>query len=512
LNDKITTDHWDIDSRESGSFLEVDVKTRQIIVFFILGLIVSALSGVSHVLGPMFPLARGILLFLLICSIMAPIRWGIPLFLILLLVQTDAAQSSSEKIIYGERYLASIWRLFVGPVRPSWIMTGCVLIQILKTRNPVFDRRVKRAIIWFATVPVLTGLAYGGFHTVVRYTEIITDLRFGMVLIASIVLFHGFLKKHPEMSGVMMAAFTGGVLGRHLCDLIYWLAGYGPLLGGTSRASVDTAKSTVVFALLFAIYLVMRKAKFLTGCIIGLISGLLIVVFGTRLIWLTSALCCMVLLYIFGAKRAVIAVPVVFLLVIGSLKVIQSLRGEALEVVAQRAESLAVVGEGNYLERLDALRYGEILNSLHTSIKRGALLWGNGYGSYYTDELYSFPLTLVDAHPEYAARMGKFFYCHSYLFQVLFKHGIIGLIIITALWLGPAWQAYKRVFDRASPTLLNGILGCLIAFIPNAVICLYWSGKTMLTSGFIIAVLISVVEHQQEVATEIPADAYLDSY
>ena len=478
------------------------ISAGRIATFFIFGLVICSLSGIRDVSAPMFIAARGLLAFILLVSILAPSRFGVPLFFLVLLVSTDIIQSSSEQVVYGEYNIASVWRLFVGPIRPSWIVFGASLILLAKNWTFFVDRRVKLAIIWFVTVPIFTGILYGGFRTFARSVEVPADIRLGLLLITSILLFVSFIRRNPDKLSLLLAVFIGGLLAVHLRDVIIWFLGRGPLLGGVSRASVDSAKSTIVFVLLFGIYLIIKRGRIFLGTIITLASLLLVIVFATRMIWLTSAFCCMLLVYLLGAKRLLIAVPVVLILTFGTWKLIKSVQITSLDVVTRRAQSFSTEGGGNYLSRLAPLRYAEFINSSNTNFKRFAFLWGSGYGGYYTEEAAPFPHVLIDAHPEYAASTGQFFYCHNYVFHMLFKHGIIGFIIISLLWLGPAWVCYKYVFNRGDPSMFNGILACILAFVPNAMLNLYWTGKGLLINGFIIAVLIVVAELYSSPAEE----------
>lgn len=492
-----------------------DIRIKQILLFFILGLAIAGISGIRETAGPMYAVAWRGLFVLLIASLLMPLRWGIPLFLVLILVGPDMVQTASEVAQQGRINVASLWRLKIGPIRPSWLIFGSCLIQIIKTLSPVLDSRVKRAIAWFVTVPFITGYIYGAHGAVNAASETIGDVRYALMLIAGIVLFHSFLRKHPTSVGVVLAALVGGLLGRLFCDVIYWFAAYGPQLGGATRVSVDSAKSLVIFLLLFAIYLIVIRKRLLLGTVLGLGCGLLIVVFSTRLIWLTAVLCCMVLLYILGAKRMIIAIPVILVLAFGSLQIIRRVRAESIEALAQKTihfERAAAGEQGNFIQRLDPMRYSEILNSVNTSMKRFSLLWGNGYGSYYRDDVVRFPRRLISAHSEYAAWTGQFHFVHNFLFQMLFKYGIIGGFIVWSLWLGSAWVCYRRVFDREDPSMFNGLLACVIAFVPCAIINLYWTGKGTLISGFLIALLISIAElHSQAERQVASVEAHSDT-
>ncbi len=481
---------------------QVDVKARTIIVFFVVSFLVAVLSGIPDRAGAVYFLAKAALCFLLILSLVLPSRIGIPLWFILLIAGWDLMQSSSGKLNVGEYNTASVWRLQFGPIRSNMIMITCLFVMILKTGHLVLDRRLKRAIVWFVSVPVLTGVMYGGFTSFARAMELRPDIRFALMLVGTIILFCGFFRKYPEYLGIMLAVFIGALLGRHLCDLLYWMLGLGQTMWGVSRGSVDSAKSGVVFLLLFSIYLIVGRKKILIGTIMGLLCGLLVIVFGTRMIWITSVLCCAVLFYVLGVKKGFLAFPVVLLVVALSWATIKYVKPESVEALAKHVEKEHI--RGSFLRKLGGLRYAEFINSTSMNIKRGAVLWGSGYGGYYTDHVIAFPANLVDAHPEYAAKEGTFFYCHNYFSQILFKHGVLGLIIITSLWLGPAWWCYRYAYDRMNPSMFNGILACLIAFIPNSMLNLYWSGKGNFISAFIIAVLITVVERQYREVTNVP--------
>jgi len=492
-------DNYALDSND------VDIKSKHIIFFFILGLVVAGLSGITETSGLIFTVASRGLLVLLIASLIMPLRWGVPLFFVLVLVGPDLVQAEWEVSLYGRIEVASIWRQRIGPLRPSWIILGCSLIQIIRTMKPVLDSRVKRAMVWFLTVPFLTGFMYGAHTTVNAASEIIGDIRYALMLIAGAVLSHSFLRKHPKSVGVVLAAFVGGLLGRLFCDVVYWIVGYGPQFGGVTRVSVDSAKSTVVLALLFAVYLLVIRKRIFLGTVLGLSSGLLITVFSTRMIWLTAPMCCAILLYMFGAKRVIIVVPVVLVLAFASLQIIRRVRAESIEALSGRTLGFerAISGEeeGNFLQRLDPMRYSEILNSVNVSMRRFSILWGSGYGSYYRDDVVRFPRKLISAHPEYAGSTGQFHFVHNFLFHTLFKYGIIGAFIIWSLWL-PAWVCYRRVFNRGNPSMFNGLLACLLAFVPCAIINLYWTGKAVFINGFLIAIFLSICDLYNEGALE----------
>ena len=75
---------------------------------------------------------------------------------------------------------------------------------------------------------------------------------------------------------------------------------------------------------------------------------------------------------------------------------------------------------------------------------------------------------------------------------MFFKYGLMGLILVTALYLYPGWKVYKIL--KQVPFLLGGVAACLIAFLPTCILSFYWTGKGVFLSGIVIAILYSLIE------------------
>lgn len=477
---------------------DFNINWGQVAKFAVFAIIVALLSDVNSAQGGLYWVAKISIASLLVISIFSPVRIGLIIFFILLIVGQDITQAPSEMFFWGPIATSSIWSFNIGPIRPSWIIAVSCIIHIAKVAWLQTNNTVKLALVWFATVPILTGFMYSGSTKEIAIIEVPVDLKFGIMLLLSIILFYSLLAKYPQYLATLVAVFVGSLLARHSIDFIYWLMRYGPLLSVTTpRASVDSAKGGVIFLLLYSIYLTIVQKKFISGLIIGIVSVLLIVVFATRGLWVTAFLGCILLLFILGIRRGLIAVPIVAIVVLSGIQLVEKIQPQTSEFVSKRAETftLGTVGK-NYLESLDPIRYRQIFNTFDTSFRRGALLWGSGYGSYYTDDAIPFPVELIGAFPFYSRTTGKFYRAHDYFLHVLFKHGLIGLIIITALWLVPGWQCYKLA--RADRTLMSGTLACLVAFLITGFNQLFWSGKGLFLNGFVIAVLFSVADQYRQ--------------
>ncbi|MCK4913353.1 MAG: hypothetical protein KAS69_02000 [Planctomycetes bacterium] len=474
--------------------LDVKVGGRLIFTIIILATISAVLSDIPSTQGGIYLAAKIMLAAFVFISFAAPGRWGILIFMIVLLTGKDISQAAGEMKLLGEFTTASVWNLNIGPIRPSWLMATGTIIHIIKMERIKMKTNIKIAMLWFATVPLLTMLLYRNYTEYSAKFEIINDIKVGVMLLLSIILFSSFLSKNPQYIGLITAGLTGSLLGRHLVDLAYWFLEIGSQFAGIVRVSVDSAAGGIVFMLLLGVYLIFMKKRFVIGSFLGLAGCLLLIGYATRMFWVTALMGFVVLFMILGFKHGLLVLPIMFAVVFGGIILINALRPETALVISKRAETFgkSTGAGGNFLQNLDPLRYGEVINSFNTSFRHGALIFGNGYGSYYRDDVIAFPRTLTDAFNEYSAATGKFYRIHNYLFHMFFKYGLVGTIIITSLWVVPGWKCYK--ISKSNPTMLDGLLAVIIAFIPTAMIQLYWSGKGLFINGVIIGILWGVIE------------------
>ncbi|HBG28784.1 MAG: hypothetical protein A2Y10_07020 [Planctomycetes bacterium GWF2_41_51] len=476
-----------------------NLRINWVFLFFCIAvcIVLTIIIDTRSTAGSLFIAARYFVCIVSVLSLFMPVRFGVPIIFLILAIGVDATQSVYEKYAMGEIISASLWQFRYGPFNPSMFVAFILGIHILKVHCLQLDKIVKRALIWFVTVPIITGFVYGGMTSIASRVEILQDVRFAILLMMSIILFRGYLKKFPQMIGFMLTLFVAYFVARHAVDLFYWFTGFGSVMGGATRVSVGSTKGTINILLLFTIVLFFREKRFILGFALGLCSIILLVVYAGRLLWLTSVLGCILLFIVIGAKRFIIGLPIVMICGIIAFKILGTYGYESLEYASQRAESFKGGSVGNYLQRLDGLRYGELVNVFNTNLKRGAVLWGSGYSSYYTDDAAPFPATLIAAFADYSAMSGLFYQTHEYFSHIYLKHGLIGLFIISSLWLTPAWRCYK-MFDKNAKGLFYSVLACFIAFSFLAMIQFYWTGQGLFICGFMIASLITISEILEE--------------
>jgi hypothetical protein len=78
-----------------------------------------------------------------------PVRWGLLVILLLVVTGQDIV-SAGDFLDYESGYsTASVWQLRIGSVNPSWIIFGCLLIQLLKINKIELPSIIKR-VVWSA--------------------------------------------------------------------------------------------------------------------------------------------------------------------------------------------------------------------------------------------------------------------------------------------------------------------------------------------------------------------------
>ncbi len=446
---------------------------------------------------------------LLVCYILIvvlPLRMAVPLLLMLALTGRDIFTTS----LYQETVIscASIWQMRFGFIRPSWVTFALILVQLIKLRVLYISKPVKLLLLWFATVPVVTGWLYGGFEGYGAMTEVIIDLKFGLMLLASLVLFSTYFRRLPLQFNSLLIAFYQALLARLTVNAIYFLFDYGPLLGSANRVSLDSAKGVVLLLLFVAIILLSMRRRVLSSTLIGIVSIILLIAYNTRMLWLDCILGLIILMALLRKRQVVVvALGSVVVGILGAF-LLQVYRPQTMETVVARSRTLlgqrlqhnySVQMQANYLGAVDPVRYAEVVNIFDTSWRRGSLLLGNGYGGFFEDAMIPFPQSLRSSYPKKSFQLGKFYQPHSYIMRVLHKHGIVGLILISSLWGVPFFRIAKwirRIRSQALPivnTWFFSLMTGITAFLSTGILSLYWSGKGLMINGLLIAACVFYV-------------------
>lgn len=529
--------------RQRNSPASADISERSILRFFLLGLVLVAIADVPNHWGMVFYCAQGVLGLLLLTAFFLPAPKA--LLLLFLLAVTGQDIVSSAKFSDGFA-TASIWQMRIGSMNPSWIIFGCLILQMLKTAPLTIPADVKKAILWFATVPVAAGILYGGFVTENAGIEVLIDLKFPLMLLMSMILFLTILKRDPDYLPHLLAAFIGVFLARHAADLVYFIFNWGPAIAeGVSRVSEDSGKGGVVFLIFFGLVVSWRSTflrrgsssvaltpdgrgwninpvrqdslsslirRLFLGPVIAAPAVLLLAAYGTRLLWITFAAGAIVLLSILKSRRSAFVLLILIATGCGGLWALSFINPDSAQIVLVRFRTItegrafddpdAVGVDYNIVSRIDPVRYAETLNILESARERLSYFWGSGYGGYYEDKVAYFPHNLQSAFAQYSFDTGKFYRAHDYFMHIFLKFGLFGLLIITKLWFAPGLALFRifrsaDLFRKGQPLLLHGTMLCVVSFLATAMLQLYWSGKGLFINGMVIASCMEFVRRQR---------------
>ena len=467
------------------------ISRADVFRYFAIGCVLSFFSDVPSGVGGAYLVSKFFLYAILVVSLFLPIRKGLIILLVVAVVGQDLIQTSTESEKYGAFAIASVWNGGIGGASAGLIMIFYCFMLFLKSKIYFRDKIIVWAVRWYSTVPLITGFAYGGIGSGVSWTEMIIDLKIPIFLLTSTLLYRSYFKARPKEIPVFASVFAGAVLARHIINFFYWVLGIGSRFAGVNRVSVDSTKGTVVFLLFAAIVLMVQQKKIIIGGGLGLVSALMLAAYSTRGLWVSAALGVFLLLFLMGERKKVFMMIVMAVLAYGSIRALMVFRPENLDLVRKRVYRQTVDETGRFLQDYFPYRYIELVNALDATMSRGAILWGSGYSSYYTESALPFPEKMKNAFPEYSLRSRKFYTLHSYVTRTIFENGLVGLIIISGLWLVPGWRCYRLFRKSSSSSFVNYVLA-VVAFLPTSMLEMSWTGKGLVIAGYLIGTCICV--------------------
>ena len=395
-----------------------------------------------------------------------------------------------------------LWALRFGLISPRLILLASLIRVALCQRSLHVDKTLRIPIFWLATVPCLTMLAYGNGHTPLGANPVLNDIMLVGQFFFAIVVFRSVRFDRGALLSVLFASF----LARQFMDLAHFAAGTGIEFGTTIRVSSDSAKATNVLLGYAGLMCFLTRKSFWP---LLLFFGSLILLFGyqTRLDLLFFCIgVLMALLLRFSIFTTVIGVgtlvAALFLAVSVSSKATDVMYARFLLPVIEGRLNLPSDVDDNLLSRVDPFRYACAINVWEDAIQRHYLLWGAGYGGYFTDDV----VYLGDendaafTYEEYTH--GLFFRVHNYFLHEILKYGLVGMGLLTCVWLLPAIQAFRRLraeeqsedFSGVSEIILCMLWAVVIFLLPHAMMRLFWSPKGLFLGAALIAICLTLSE------------------
>lgn len=420
---------------------------------------------------------------------LVPCRWmPVPLFIVLLNAP-DLTQSSEDIKESGVIVSATPWQFHLGPLSPALWIAGLLVLACLRL-HPAWHRRDFPLLVHLAIVVPVMSLIHG--YATQSPSEFITDAKLVINFGLGLVFFTQYYTLFPRKLLSCCQLFLAIAAGRYALDAFYLFAGiYKTVISGFNRVSIDSAKGVlIVFIILFIAWLVIRRGRKIALILLPAAFYLLLA-YQTRWLVLTLVMGVILVVLSVGGRVLVRSVCTVAVLWFVAMPLLATLRPHVLEVIGMRFSSFGLLLDQFDFKGADSTRFASVVNSVSLLHERGALLTGLGYGSWYSDDVYPFSY-LTDGDFDLDSLASRRFYrVHDFGFHLLFKIGLIGVV----LYLGAfAWPLFALWRDRARIARDRDRLGMmvflvLIGIAPTFISSLFWSAKGLLLSGAYLATI-----------------------
>ena len=486
------------ETRATTAANKVLKKSRTLSTASFAAIAVALLSAIPETAGLPYSVARLLGLGALFCLIATTPLTALRILLILAIAAPDITSSSPQSAS-----VASPWQASIMGIRGGWLPIPILFFHWVNNPTSRLPHPLRNTIAFLAIVPFLTGLLYGGMMSEHASLEVPPDIRTLVFLTLGTTLALEMIRQDARRAQLLYDTLLGACIGRIAADAVIWAAGGGATWAmEVSRVSVDSTKSTSVLVILASLTYLRASTTAWFSWGVGAIALALTAAYGTRFLWLTLALG----LFILARSRLIrwrtllggIAIGSALLTVGSSFlpETAQLVQGRFSTIVQGRDEKrFSVRVDDNFFSRIDPARYGEILNVTKSLKDSDALLWGFGYGGFYTERSVEFPPSMVSAFSDYSFDSGKFYRAHNTLLYWLLKYGAIGAAILIWLFAQPALRLWR---NRTLPGLIpqSAILS-LLAFSPTLLFQMTWSSKGMLASSIVLGLAYGLAERSR---------------
>ncbi|MEL7655586.1 MAG: hypothetical protein AAGU75_06735 [Bacillota bacterium] len=474
----------------SSTTIGLNLPFRLFPVVVLFASVVSALMDAATEATPfLYYTGFGMSAILTCLVLILPSRYKIYPFLVLLVNVPDLTQSTADIDTVGYIRSASFWQFKIGPINSSWILFFLVAVFFISLPRKRFTKLDRIFAIYFTTIPVVTCFVYG-YAFSGDYGAIITDLKLPLLLFMGIQIFSSYTERYPMDLQIWISFFLALILGRFLIDAIYLLGGVmRTQISGMNRVSVDSGKGLLMVVVFFVFYEIQEGRKRILNGLFFSLSLFLLISYQTRLLPLAFFLGLPALFYCRNKGRIILTLLVLSL--VGSLTMwlLHDRYSYVLDITEQRFSLPAIQSHQFDLETLDPVRVTAIVNGLHTLIDSFAVLTGMGYGSWYSDEYRAFTSTLRSAYSDESVMEGHFYRIHDAIFHIIFKHGLIGLLIYLCIYTIPLVNIFRLRDVWTKEPKLNRIVLVILSLYPTIVLYFFWTSKLILLGGIYIALL-----------------------
>ena len=422
-----------------------------------------------------------------------PPRWLLyPLF-VLLINAPDLNQSLDDVLEFGERGGATPWQFHLGPLTPGLLVFAVVLTVLLRLPRAPVPRVHRWLLAYLLTVVPIVAVFYGYLQE--SPGKFITDAKIPMYFGLGLLLFERYFHRYRDEVPRALVIFIALAGGRYLLDATYLFADIPKaLISGFNRVSVDSAKGVLASLIFVCLARAFHgPGRWLAALVLPPAVYLLI---GYQTRWLVGMLLAgmLLVLLVVGTRRAVRGLVIAGLLAGLSVPTLTALRPEVMDAASRRFLSITMTREQGAidLEAIDATRLSAIVNVSALLWRRGALLTGLGYGSWYTDDVVPMPFLNESAFDAESLANRQFFWVHDFIFHMLLKIGLIGLIAYVVTVGQPLRALWRRRHRLLRDPQGRQLLIVFVGSAPVIVTTLFWTGKGLLLTALFVAAMRAV--------------------
>ncbi|WP_139367066.1 hypothetical protein [Sediminibacterium ginsengisoli] len=255
-----------------------------------------------------------------------------------------------------------------------------------------------------------------------------------------------------------------------------------------SSLSLDSAKGLITIFSFWAIAGLIKGKNIIVNIVLVLLTLYVLLAYQTRWLIITFVLGLLVIAFAVGFKNAMIVLTSIVLLFCITIPIIIKVAPEVWETAMFRLSFIGNLTSGSSLEDVEIVRAGSIYNSMNLLFERKAFLTGMGYGSWYTDNYFPMPNLTTAAFDEDALNMGKYYRVHDFLFNFLFKFGIIGTGIYISCYLKPIRRLWKLKKQILADSRYNFVFIAIIGLCPMVITYMWFTGKGLLFGALFVVI------------------------
>jgi hypothetical protein len=454
--------------------------------WILVGLVCSCLFDATAQDVVSFACGRVVGVALLLSVAFLPLRYLPYPLLIILINAPDQTQGADEMVDLGQIDAASPWQLHLGSIPPAMLILVALVyasLRLFATKTTAMDRIL---IGYFLIVVPIISFLFG--YPQESLGRFITDAKFGIFFCLALLLLQRYYLHYPDAIIRLGQVMIALIIGRFALDC-YYLFGdvYKTVISGYNRVSVDSTKG-LLCVLIFAAIAQALYGKHKLICV-GVLPVLLylLVSYQTRWLVVTLAVGALLILVSLNVMRSALLILVCGCLIAVAIPLLEKINPDVIPVMVGRFNSMGFSEGGFDPAALDSTRVLLIKNSMAQLVMRRALFYGFGYGSWYSDDYVLMPRLDISAFEEDALDKNQYYRVHDFLFHMLFKVGVIGLLLYLLAFILPLIR-YRSIVG----TLKNGLVEqkALVVFLgafPTFLTTFFWSSKGLVLCGFYVA-------------------------